>query len=112
MASVTVFRGEYDVASRTQLRKQLERMAFDAGVILDFSAVTFIDSTCVTELLRLQELRDANELDPLTIVVKSKGAIHRLFEVLDLLDRFRVVETLDDAVAKNGETVRVRYAVI
>lgn len=90
MARVTVFSGDYDVTNRADLRKRLDRLAFDSDIILDFSAVTFVDSTCIAELLRLDDLRGVNELERMTIVVDSNGPIRRLFEILGLFERFRV----------------------
>ena len=90
MARVTVFSGEYDVANRPELRKKLDRLAFESDVILDFTRVTFVDSTCIAELIRLDDLRDANELGRMTVLVGGNSAIHRLFEILGLGDRFSV----------------------
>lgn len=90
MARVTVFSGEYDMANRPDLRKKLDRLAFETNVVLDFSGVTFVDSACIAELIRLDDLRAANELDLMTVVVGADGPIHRLFEILGLCERFNV----------------------
>lgn len=90
MARITVFSGEYDMANRPDLRKKLDRLAFESDVVLDFSGVTFVDSTCIAELTRLDDLRAANELDLMTVVVCANSPIHRLFEILGLCERFSV----------------------
>ena len=109
MATVTVFSGEYDVGCRGELRQDLDRLVFEATTILDFTNVRFIDATCLAELLRLHHLRQANGVKPMTFVLKHDNAIYRLFDACNLLDVFRVVETIDEALAKNGADVRVRY---
>ncbi len=90
MARVTVFTGEYDMVSRPELRKKLDQLAFASDIVLDFSGVTFVDSTCIAELIRLDELRAANDLDRMRIVVDANGPIRRLLEILGLFERFTV----------------------
>jgi anti-anti-sigma factor len=89
--TMVVFGGEYDVGSKASLRKLLDRIAEIPDLVLDFREVTFIDSTCVTELLRMHTLRITNSLPRETIVL-GKTPIRRLFEVLDLYRVFNVVE--------------------
>lgn len=89
--TTVVFTGEYDVGSKTSLRKLLDRIAEVPDLVLDFREVTFIDSTCVTELLRMHTLRAANSL-PRETIVMGKTPIRHLFEVLDLYRVFNVVE--------------------
>lgn len=89
MARVTTFAGDYDAVNRPELRKKLDRLVFAPDVVLNFT-VTFVDSTFIAELLRLDDLRGVNELDRMTVLVDSDGPICRLFEVLGLSERFRV----------------------
>jgi STAS domain len=42
-----VFAGEYDLAVKEQLREELDRLVDEPAVVLDFSDVSYIDSTCV-----------------------------------------------------------------
>ena len=89
--TMVVFAGEYDVGSKAALRKLLDRISEIPDLVLDFREFTFIDSTCVTELLRMHTLRITNSLPRETIVL-GKTSIRRLFEVLDLYRVFNVVE--------------------
>lgn len=93
--TMVVFAGDYDVGSKSSLRSLLDRIAEIPHLVLDFREVTFIDSTCVTELLRMHTLRIANNLARETIVL-GKTPIRRLFEVLDLYRVFNVVEDVAD----------------
>ena len=78
-------------------------------LILDFREVTFIDSTCVTELLRMHTIRVTNSLPRETIVL-GKTPIRRLFEVLDLYRVFNVVEDAGELPHDVAGLQRVEFA--
>lgn len=110
VATVIVFAGEYDIASKDRLRRELESLESESSLVIDFSEVTYVDSSCITELLRMNHARRAKGYETAAIVVKRGNAVRRIFEIADLPALFKVVETLDEAVKKNGETATVRYA--
>jgi anti-sigma B factor antagonist len=107
---VVTLTGEYDLAYRPQLRVELDGLRDEPNLIVDLSAVTFIDSTCIGELVRLHNARAERGFAPLT-VVQSSLVVKRLFEVLNLGAVFRLVETLDEALPQDGQPVIVQYAV-
>ena len=106
---VVVFAGEYSVSVKSRLRSEMSRISTKPEVVLDFTEVTFIDSICVTELLRMQKRRSAAEYPRASIVINTPS-LKRLFTVLNLDRVFNVVETLDDALPRNGETSQIEYA--
>jgi anti-anti-sigma factor len=106
---VMVFAGEYDLTSKEQLRTTLARLSTMPRVVLDFSDVTYLDSTVITELIRMRKLRAASGFERETIVFQHPP-LKRLFDILDMGKVFRLVGTLDDAVEKNGAPVTVQYA--
>lgn len=106
---VMVFSGEYDLSSKEELRAAFTSLSCEPYVVLDFSAVTYMDSTVITELLRMHHLRLANGFDRATVVAHNRHLI-KLVDVLQLGSIFRVVETLDEAVGKNGQKFLMRYA--
>lgn len=106
--TMVVFAGEYDVGSKSSLRKLLDRIAEIPDLVLDFRDVTSIDSTCVTELLRMHTLRITNSLSRETIVL-GNTPIRRLFEVLDLYRVFNVVEDVADVPHDHAALQRVEY---
>lgn len=96
-ARVVVFSGEYDIARIEQLREELDRLVAMERVILDFTDVTYIDSTTVGELVRLHKRRAENLFERETIVVSHRG-VQKIFDVLELRKVFRIVATLEEAV--------------
>jgi anti-anti-sigma factor len=106
---VLIFVGEYDLACKGQLRAELERLADITNVVLDFSGVTYMDSTTLTELIRLHRLRAENLHERETIVLKHKH-IKKLFDMLELKKVFRLVDNLDEAVGDPASNADVRYA--
>ena len=106
--TMVVYAGEYDVGGKSSLRALLDRIAEIPELILDFREVTFIDSTCVTELLRMHTLRIGNSLSRETIVLGTTP-IRQLFEVLDLYRVFNVVEDVADVPHDVATLQRVDY---
>ena len=47
---IVVFAGEYDLACQKELRREFDRLHEQPNVVLDFSNVTYLDSTCIAEL--------------------------------------------------------------
>ncbi len=107
--AIMVFSGEYDLASKDQVRAAFDAVSEAPRVALDFSDVTYIDSTIIHELVRLHNARSAGDLERETLVVRNSNLL-RVFELLNLASVFRVVESLDEAVDKNGEDITVHYA--
>ena len=106
---VMVFAGEYDLTSKEQLRTTLALLGTAQRVVLDFSDVTYLDSTVITELIRMRNLRAATGFQRETIVFQHP-ALKRVFDILEMGKLFRLVGTLDEAVDKDGADVTVRYA--
>jgi anti-anti-sigma factor len=106
---VMVFSGEYDLASKEQVRAAFDAVSEAPRVVLDFSDVSYIDSSVVVELVRIHSARAAGDLERETVVVGNKNLL-KIFDILQLASVFRIVDTLDDAVGKNGEHISVHYA--
>lgn len=86
-AALIVFSGEYDVSCRKQWRDELERLSCEANVIIDLSDVTYLDATCMTELLRLHERRHANGFGRETVVL-NRPLVRRLLELWQMQGSF------------------------
>ena len=110
MSIVIVFAGEYDLACKDQLRHELEPLESERSLVIDFSEVTYVDSTCITELLKMDSARKAKGYETAVIVIKRGNAVRRIFEIAELSTVFRIVDTLDEAVGKNGESSTVCHA--
>ena len=106
--TVLVFSGEYDLVLRDQVRAAIDSVSDARRVVLDFSDATYIDSMIIQELIRVHNTRAAENLEPEWIVVRN-SALLRVFEILHLASVFRVVESLDDAVSKNGEAISAQH---
>lgn len=65
---VIALNGEWDIYRREELRK-LFRAAYEAvTAILDLSAVSYADSTVLSELVQLRKHREAQDLPPVALV--------------------------------------------
>jgi anti-anti-sigma factor len=107
--ALVVFSGEYDVSCRKRWREELERLSCEPSVIIDFTDVTYLDATCMTELLRVHERRLAHGFGRETVVL-HRPLVRRLFELLQMQDVLRVVETVDEALDKEELAPIVRHA--
>jgi anti-anti-sigma factor len=93
MAHMVVFAGEYDLASKTELRKEFNRLKSVERVVLDMSEVTYFDSTFLSELLSLQKTRREKRLQSVTVIAPSKSLVRKLFKVAGMLSLLNVVES-------------------
>ncbi|MGC2407527.1 MAG: STAS domain-containing protein [Candidatus Cybelea sp.] len=107
--AVMVFSGEYDLASKEQVRAAFDAVLDASRLALDFSDVTYIDSAIIHELLRVHNARSAGDLERETLVMHNNNLL-KVFDILNLASVFRVVDSLDEAIDKNGEDITVQYA--
>lgn len=107
--ALTIFSGAYDVTCKRQWSEELEGLCAEPNVIIDFSEVSYLDATCVTEVLRMHERRRENGFDRETIIV-GQPAVRSLFDLLKMEGVVRVVERLDDATEPQRSAPRVRHA--
>jgi anti-anti-sigma factor len=106
---VRVFSGEYDLTHKWDLRAEFDAVCLEPNLILDMRGVTYMDSTCVTELLRLNKCRGENGLGQVAIA-RSAFIVKRIFGILYFRTLFRLVDTLKEALPNDGSTVVVQYA--
>jgi anti-anti-sigma factor len=101
------FSGSYDTEQKTLLHNEFNDLRDEPSVVLDLTAVTDIDSSCIGELMRLRNLRWRKGLDRIAVVRGPN--LKRLFEIINLTDQFRFADTIDEVLPKNGTPVTVRY---
>jgi anti-anti-sigma regulatory factor len=94
--ALTIFSGEYDATCKRQWSEELEGLCTEPNVIIDFTDVSYLDATCVTEMLRMHERRRDNGFDRETIIL-GQPRVRRLFDLLKMEGVVRVVECLSDA---------------
>lgn len=91
-----IFAGAYDVTCKRQWSQELEGLCTEPNVIIDLSDVSYLDATCLTEILRMHERRRDNGFDRETIIL-GQPLVRRLFDLLKMQGVVRVVGCLDDA---------------
>jgi anti-anti-sigma factor len=106
---VKVFSGEYDLSHKLSLRADFDSLCDKSTVILDMTAVSYLDSGVINEILRLHMLRIERHLSPLSIV-RSSPNLKRLFAISFLNALFCIVDTLNEVLPKDGEPVDIQYA--
>ena len=106
---VVVFAGEYNVNSKARLHRELGRLTTKPRLVLDFSEVTYMDSTCIAELMRMEQRRVAAGFDRAFIAAQTPVLL-RIFTVLSLDRVFRVVPSVEAAAQGDAETLSVEYA--
>jgi len=91
--------GELDVATSGTLREHVDvALAASArAVVLDFEAVSFMDSSALRELIRAQAtLRAANGL---VVLVAAQPMVRRLLDLTGTAELFAHAPTREDALA-------------
>lgn len=95
---IAAFTGEIDFTGRDAFRGGLEPLADVDVPIVDLSAVTYMDSSAMAEILYLQRGRARNGLTAMWIVVSPP--VRRLFEVAGLQHVLALAGTVDEAKAQ------------
>jgi len=106
---VMIFSGEHDMACKEHLRSDLAPLSAVTDAVLDFTDVTYIDSTVIVELIRLHSRRSASGRAPMTIVVQQ-AHLKKLFALLSLETIFRFADSLEEAIQKDKAAFRLDYA--
>lgn len=88
--------GEFDIERQHELRRTLEPLHTQSYVILDVTAVTYVDSTCLCEFMRMRQARARNGFRPACFVVDEQR-FGRLFRFLGLDEVFPVVHSIEEA---------------
>ena len=91
--------GELDVAAAPRLATVLSIATAGAEpcVVLDLSAVDFIDSTALGAIMHAST--EAEAADKSMLVVALDGPVRRLLEITNLTGRFRVYPSREEALA-------------
>ena len=87
--------GEFDIATRGEMGAAFQAVAGNPWVIVDLSAVGYIDSTVIDELFRAAAR--AKRLSGRMLLVTSDQRLIRLLSLAGLTDRLTIVDTLDQA---------------
>jgi anti-anti-sigma factor len=96
--SIEVIRlsGELEIGRRDEIAAALVVNGSEAGVLLDFSEVTYADSTSLAELLRFRDLAAQHSV-PVAIVIGSKQ-FARLIQYAGLSHAFRIFDNRAEAL--------------
>jgi anti-anti-sigma factor len=105
---VKVFTGEYDLRCKSRLRAEFEAVCEEQNLVLDMRGVSYVDSTFASELLWLHKCRMERGIGQVSIV-RNASIIKRLFAILYFKTLFRLVDTLEEVLPKNGSTVVIQY---
>ncbi len=97
--ALVVLGGEHDLYSADKLRQVLDQsLVLCDHLIVDLSAVDFIDSTIVGVLT--QTMKDASERGcKFNVVLGSAPVVERILEVTGLVPLLNVVASVDQALA-------------
>ena len=91
--SIAVIRltGELEIGRKDEITSALTLTGSESGILLDFSEVTYADSTSLAELLRFRD-EAAKQNTPVAIVIGSRQ-FARLIQYAGLGHAFRIFDT-------------------
>ena len=84
------FVGELDVALDGEIRTALESVAAAPAVSVDLSRVTYLDSTVLTALVRLRQIRYAAGNREAVRIYGAAPMVRRIFTITQLEDLFEI----------------------
>jgi anti-sigma B factor antagonist len=101
MAGLTIG-GEVDLGSSGRLMAALDAAIRESAgpFVVDLSGLAFLDSSVIHALLRARALLGREERR--LVVVCPPGAVHKIFEVVGILDLLMPFASRDDAVRALG----------
>jgi anti-anti-sigma factor len=104
--SIAVIRlsGELEIGRRNEIAQSLVVIGSEAGVLLDFSEVTYADSTSLAELLRFRDDAARHNV-PVAIVIGSKQ-FARLIQYAGLGHAFRIFDNRAEALTDLSGALR------
>jgi anti-anti-sigma factor len=102
--SITVIHltGELELSRRAEIRDALRLSGVESAVLVDFSEVTYADSTALSELLRFYSDSQKSKI-PVAVLIKSKQ-FARVIEYAGLAEAFRIFEDRSEALVYLGAT--------
>ncbi|MBV8373981.1 MAG: STAS domain-containing protein [Candidatus Eremiobacteraeota bacterium] len=110
MAFIVVFAGEYDIACKVQFRNEMTRLRSRADVVLDFTEVTYVDSTIVAELLLLAKDRIYAGLPPQKMILSNHSSVRRVFDLVQLEKVITLVTSVDGVKKRERPVDQVQFA--
>lgn len=101
---VVLLDGELDTVRAPALRRELMEAADnrDAGLVIDLTQATYLDSAGVNVLFELAEGLGARQVE-VAVVVPEGGLVERVVTIVDLGSVVRIHRTSDEAVAEIRE---------
>lgn len=87
--------GEFDIATRSEMCAAFQAAAGNPRVIVDLTAVRYIDSAAIDELFRAAVR--SQRLSGRMLLVTHDQRLIRLLSLAGLTDRLTIVDTLEDA---------------
>lgn len=95
--NVITLEGEWDLSRGEELRRRLERGADHSDLVLDFSRLTYLDSTCIGMLMRLRTQRVAKGWRPGRAVLPN-GPVLRVLQICNFEELWTICGSLDEAL--------------
>ena len=92
--------GEVDISTAYDLQLAFDELVVDGvgPVVVDLSDVDFMDSSGMTALVRARTDL-GRQGRRMSIACPATGHVHRLFEIVELVERLDLHETLHEALA-------------
>ena len=92
--------GDVDLTTAPELAQAIRLVPeLTSRVVVDLSAVTFLDSSGINVLVSGKRALAESEID-LCVVTAPDGPVRRVFEITRLAGPLGVEDSLDDALAK------------
>lgn len=96
-ASILSLSGEWDLSKQRQLHAILEGAVQTNPLIIDLSEAVFVDSTSLSEMMRLARARQEIGLPDPVFVVNDQ--LQRVFDIVQFTSLFSIFRTRDEAIA-------------
>ena len=91
---VLTLKGEVDISNVADLQRALQATPPEDLIVVDMSAVEFLDSTALAALVRFRNASAARGAS-VTLVIASQ-LVQRIFDITNFDREFKIVRSLED----------------
>lgn len=96
---IAIAEDEWDIGSRDRIEPALAPALIHTHVILDLTAVEYLDSSALSRLVMIHRARQAQpEFAPMCLVISSPN-VRKVFQLTDLDTVLKIYDTCDEAIA-------------
>ena len=96
MSVLITIEGQCDLTVGDRLKSALAEAEHASDLVIDLTKLSFMDSTCLSELLLLHKKRASSRRPPITMVIDPGSPLRRVLHIADAERLFKTVGSIGE----------------